>query len=189
MRPAPATQRQPSGTARPRALGRPPFPYAAPPCARPRGVESGTSVSHLLLPRPLGCAPRAPTIARTGAESRGPGARRARGSAAPAAAARLRRAASWRRPRDPATRARVPGGRRGILWSCSLGVERRKRARGTRPPGRRDAPHCSRRRLPAPSPRAEPAPRPAQRSPAPTPCPPPLRLRGFLRPPLAAVLT
>lgn len=87
---APATQRQPSGTARPRALGRPPFPYAAPPCARPRGVESGTSVSHLLLPRPLGRAPRAPTISPTGAESRGPGARRARGSAAPAAAARLR---------------------------------------------------------------------------------------------------
>ena len=77
MRPAPATQRQPSGTARPRALGRPPFPYSAPPCVRPRGVESGTSVSHLLLPRPLGCAPRAPTIAWTGAESRGPGARRA----------------------------------------------------------------------------------------------------------------
>lgn len=107
-RPAAAVWHRPTPSPRSPTFFRTPRP-----CARPRGVES-TSVSHLLSRGRSGARHALPQShrleqrARPGRQTAARG-QRSRSSSPPPLSS------PWRRPRDPAVRVSVQGGRRGLL--------------------------------------------------------------------------
>ena len=109
-------------------------------------------MSHFPLRRPLGRAPRAPTIAPTGAETRGPGARRARlsGSRPPPPSSLP---TPPRSPGEPPSRVRIA--RRPAAAAAGAELRSARAARLIVPGGGAGLP------APAPSPRRAPPPGPS----------------------------